>query len=107
MFDKLPTPVGRDRPFPWLCTNCGAKEVFPLVTDYTSTMNYDEQPYTIRIPDLEIPTCRKCGDQVFSVGVGDRVIVALRAKAGLLTPEEIEVRRRHLELSQAVVAEHL
>ncbi len=106
MSDKIP-PVGRDRPFPWRCVECRAKEVFPQATDYTTTVKHDGRTYTVRIPDLEIPTCRKCGDQTFTVGDDERIVAALRAQIGLLTPEEIRRRRSQLEMTQQELAEQL
>jgi putative zinc finger/helix-turn-helix YgiT family protein len=102
--DKNP-PAGRDRPFPWRCVECRAKEVFPQSTDYRTTRKHDGREYTIHIPDLEIPTCRKCGEQLFTVGTDDRIVVALRAQVGLLTPQEIlEGRGR---LTQQELADQL
>jgi putative zinc finger/helix-turn-helix YgiT family protein len=106
MADEIP-PVGRDRPFPWRCAECKAKEVFPQATDYTTTRKHDGRTYTIHIPDLEIPTCRNCGAQTFSVGDDDRIIAALRAQVGLLTPEEIQKRRGQLEMTQQELAEQI
>lgn len=106
MSEKIP-PVGRDRPFPWLCGECRAKEVFPLVTDYTSTAKHDETTYTVNIPDLEIPTCRQCGEQVFTANIDDRIVAALRAQVGLLTPQEIVQLRGKLEMTQQQLAEQL
>jgi putative zinc finger/helix-turn-helix YgiT family protein len=106
MSDNL-SHVARDRPFPWHCIECRAKEVFPKPTDYTTTVKHDGRAYTIRIPDLAIPTCRKCGDQLFSAREDDRIIAALREKVGLLTPEEMQKRRKQLALSQQELAEQL
>jgi putative zinc finger/helix-turn-helix YgiT family protein len=106
MSEQLP-PVERDRPFPWRCFECRAKEVYPKATDYTTTAKHDGRVYTIRIPDLEIPTCRKCGAQTFSVGDDDRIRAALRAEVGLLTPEEIQAGRAQLEMTQQELADQL
>jgi hypothetical protein len=103
MSDKIP-PVGRDRPFPWTCFECNAQEVFPQATDYTTTRKHDGRAYTIRIPDLAIPTCRKCGDQTFSVGDDNRIIAALRAQIGLLTSEEMQKGRGQLQMTQEELA---
>jgi putative zinc finger/helix-turn-helix YgiT family protein len=97
----------KSRPFPWRCFECKAKEVFPVATDYTTTVKHDGRGYTIRIPDLAIPTCRQCGAQTFSVGDDVRIVAALRAKVGLLTPEEMHQRRSELELGQEELAEYL
>ena len=106
MSESIP-PVGHDRPFPWRCFECRAKEVFPKATDYTTTAKHDGRVYTIRIPDLEIPTCRKCGAQTFSVGDDDRIFAALRTQVGLLFPEEIHTRRGQLKMTQQELADQL
>ena len=103
MSDKVP-PVGRDRPFPWRCTECKVKAVFLQATDYTTTAKHDGRVYTIRVPDLAIPTCRQCGAQTFSVGDDDRIIEALRAQIGLLTPQEMLKRRGQLGMTQQELA---
>ena len=107
MLEELPPPVGHDRPFPWRCSECRAKEVFPKATDYTTTRKHDGRSYTIHIPDLELPTCRKCGAQTFSVGDDDRIWAALRLQVGLLTPEAILKGRSHLKMTQQQLADQL
>jgi putative zinc finger/helix-turn-helix YgiT family protein len=106
MSDMIP-PVGRDRPFPWRCVRCRAKEVFPQATDYTTTAKHDGRGYTIRIPDLSLPTCRKCGEQLFTAAADDRIVAALRAQVGLLTPEQIQEGRARLEMTQQELADQL
>jgi putative zinc finger/helix-turn-helix YgiT family protein len=86
---------------------CRAKEVYPQVTDYETTVKHDGRAYTLRIPDLEVPTCRKCGEQVFTAGTDDRIVAALRAEVGLLPPEEIQNARGRLEMNQQELAEQL
>jgi putative zinc finger/helix-turn-helix YgiT family protein len=107
MSDKLPPPVGRDRPYPWRCVECKADEVFPQATDYTTTVKHDGRPYSIHIPDLAIPTCRNCGDQLFTAESDDRIIAALRAQIGLLTPQEVLTQRSGLDLTQQEMAEQI
>lgn len=107
MFEKLPPPVGQDRPFPWRCIECRAKEVYPLPTEYTTTVKHDGRPYTIRIADLTIPTCRQCGDQVFTSEEDERIRDTLRAHVGLLTSQEIKEHRSELGLNQQQLAEQL
>jgi putative zinc finger/helix-turn-helix YgiT family protein len=105
MTSEKTSSVPRDRPFPWRCGECRAKEVFPKITDYTTTAKHDGRVYTVHIPDLAVPTCRKCGAQTFSVGDDDRILAALRAQLGLLTPAEIQERRGRLEMNQQELAE--
>jgi DNA-binding XRE family transcriptional regulator len=82
-------------------------EVFPLVTDYTANVKHDGCPYTVHISDLAIPTCRKCNERVFTPGVDDRIIAALRTQLGLLTPQDIQKRRRELGLSQQILGDQI
>jgi putative zinc finger/helix-turn-helix YgiT family protein len=99
--------TARDIPFPWFCIECKQKEIYPQETDYTTTIKYDGAEYTIRVPDLAIPTCRHCGEQSFTVGTGDRIADAIREKVGLLTPQEIQAGRNRLEVSQSEMANRL
>jgi putative zinc finger/helix-turn-helix YgiT family protein len=107
MSDDLLPPVGHDRPFPWRCIECGNKEIYPLATDYTTTIKHDGRPYTIRIPDLEIPTCRKCGDQLIDYDADERIRDTLRAHVGMLTSQEINANRLELGMNQQELAEQL
>jgi putative zinc finger/helix-turn-helix YgiT family protein len=106
MSEQAPSQA-RSRPFPWLCIECRAKEVFPTATDYTTTVTHDGRSYTIRVPELVLPTCRNCGDQLFTADADDRVVAALRAQIGLLTPDEIQQRRAALNVTQEEVAEQI
>jgi putative zinc finger/helix-turn-helix YgiT family protein len=106
MPDKIPS-AERDRPFPWRCSECGAKAVYPKATDYTSKVKHDGRAYEVRIPDLEIPTCRQCGEQYFTVGTDNRITTALRALVGLLEPQKIHEHRARLKMSQEELADQL
>jgi putative zinc finger/helix-turn-helix YgiT family protein len=81
--------------------------VFPRPTNYTTTRKHDGREYTIHIPDLDIPTCRNCGEQLFTVGTDDRIVAALRVQVGLLTPEEIKEGRGRLEMTQQELADQV
>ena len=104
MADNIPTT---GRPFPWRCIKCKEREVYPLETDYITTVKHDGRPYEIRIPDLSIPTCRKCGERVITSKVDDEIVAALRIRVGLLMPQEMQQSRNQLELSQQELAEQL
>ncbi len=100
-------PSASDTTLPWQCIECGEKQVFPLATDYSVSIKYDGRPHEVRIADLEIPTCRKCGEQVFSGKEDDRIRAALRVLVGLLTPEQIRDQRKQLDLNQEEFADQL
>lgn len=105
--DTTISPKKHDRPFPWRCVHCKAKEVVPRPTDHTADVTYDGQVYTVRIPDLVIPTCGNCGAKVFGIGDDDRIREALRAQVGLLAPEQIAQGRARLAMTQQELAEQL
>ena len=106
MSSEIP-PVGRDRPFPWRCFECKAKEVYREPSDYTATHKHDGRVYTTHIPDLALPTCRKCGAKTFSAGDDDRIFAELRAQIGLLTPPEILRSRGEFDLTQQELADQI
>jgi putative zinc finger/helix-turn-helix YgiT family protein len=106
MTENIPA-VERSLPFPWRCMKCTEKEIFPIATDYTISAQHDDDSYEVRIPDLMIPTCRNCGEQLLTSAADDRIVTALRVKAGLLTPQEIHNRRIQLGMSQQQLAVQL
>jgi putative zinc finger/helix-turn-helix YgiT family protein len=101
MSEKKPS-AGRDLPFPWRCIECGEKQIFRLATDYFVTVKHE-----IQVPGLEIPTCRKCGEQVFTSKEDDQITAKLRAEIHLLTPEEIRSKRQELSLNQEEFADQI
>jgi len=107
MMSKKTPEAGRERPYPWRCVECNAKEIYPKLTDYTTTRKHDGRTYTIHVPDLAIPTCRNCGDQTFAVGDDERIIAALRAQIGLMMPHELLHERNRLELTQQELADRI
>jgi putative zinc finger/helix-turn-helix YgiT family protein len=106
MSENKPSAV-RDRPFPWRCVECREMQVYPLATDFEITVKHDGRPYEIQVPGLEIPTCRNCGEQVFTSKEDDQITAKLRAEIHLLTPEEIRSKRQELGLNQEKFADQL
>ena len=101
------SPPDKARPFPWRCVECGERAVFPRESDYTATVKHDGRAYEVRISNLALPTCRKCGEQVFTSAEDERIRVALREQLGLLTPQDIRAKRDAHELSQQELADQL
>jgi putative zinc finger/helix-turn-helix YgiT family protein len=97
----------KSKPFPWCCPHCGKKEVQPLATDYEVQVKHDGRLYNLLIEMFLIPTCRHCGERLFSVAEDERICDALRQKLNLLAPEQIRSRIRELGLSQKEVASQL
>jgi hypothetical protein len=63
--------------------------------------------YSVTIPDLEIPTCRACGERVFTNRVEESINQALRAQLHLLTPEQIDRAIELLGMAPDEVARRL
>jgi putative zinc finger/helix-turn-helix YgiT family protein len=97
----------RDRPFPWPCGNCLKEEVYPATMPYVIDVKHDGHLYHLEVPELKIPKCRACGELVFSNSVDDQILQALRARVGLLTPEQIRTGRETLSLKSEELAEKL
>src|SRR5262245_39108038 len=94
----------KTKPFPWFCAGCRERAVYPAKVDYESTIEHDGRPYDVRIPGLEIRTCRKCGKRVMTDAVNRAVSDGLRRAAGLLTPGEILEGRKSPGLTQKELA---
>ena len=92
------------RAFPWRCPECGKKEVYPSTSSYETEAKHDGRLYALVIDKLDIPTCRSCGEQVFSNDIDEEISRALRAKLKLLSPEEIRYKVSELGLSQKEIA---
>lgn len=97
----------KQKPFPWRCPKCRLREVRPAVTSYTAQVKHDGRLHEVAIDRLEIPTCRSCGERVFSKRVDDQISQALRAQLRLLSPNQIRDRLRELGLSQKQAAARL
>src|SRR5438445_13113281 len=87
--EKTKRPVGAERPFPWRCRHCGKDQVVLTSTSYDAEVGHDGTLHTFKIPRIEIPVCRNCGERVFTEKVDAQIKDALRAHLGLLTPAEI------------------
>ncbi len=103
---QLGHPIS-DRPFPWLCPHCLERAVRPQVRPHTAIVKHDGLEHHLHIPALEVPTCEKCGDELFDNRVDDQISDALRAKLHLLTPVQIRHVRKALDLSQRELAQRL
>src|SRR4051812_8587902 len=103
----MTTKSNRDRPFPWRCGNCGEKEVDRKATEHRTTIKYEGRPYEIVIPDLQLPTCKKCGEVVFDNFAGEQIDRAFRSQLGLLQADEIRAGRIQLGKNQKEFAAEL
>jgi len=93
------------RPFPWKCRTCGEKKVrLSVVPDYSVELDHDGRSYSLSIPNLEVLECEACKTRVLPDNAHSRITLALREKAGLLTPVEIRKQRETLRLTQKQLA---
>lgn len=92
------------RPFPWKCGNCREKAVERETIAYDSPYEYDGKLYNLRVAELEVPRCKKCGQIVFDVAANRQITDTLRDEVGLLFPEQIRQNREALGLRQRELA---
>jgi DNA-binding transcriptional regulator YiaG len=97
----------KQRPFPRFCANCGKQEVVLAVVPYSREFKYDDELYTIDIPNLESPRCRACGQLVFGVNVDKQIHAAERLELKLLSSTQIREGRERLGLSRGELAGRL
>ena len=97
----------KPRPFPWRCPTCQKRAVTPTVVDYTTEMEHDGRAYTLLLPRLEVLECGECRARMLPDAASEKIVDALRAQAGLLTPAEIREARKALGLTQEQLASFL
>src|SRR5262249_31913804 len=95
------------KPFPRVCARCRTKTVWPATVPYRGTVRYEDQLYPVEVPELVVPRCQTCGELHFDNYADDQINQVLRAKLGLLAPEQIRVNRTALGLSQDELAARL
>ena len=74
---------------------------------YTAKVKHDGKLYEFLIPQLVIDQCEHCGEQFFTNSTDEQISREMRAKIGLLQPEEIRQQLDALGLTQREFAEHL
>jgi putative zinc finger/helix-turn-helix YgiT family protein len=85
----------------WKCATCREKAVAQVVLpSYTAELDHDGRKYVVSISDLNVLRCEHCGAIVLDDEAEDRLVEGLRAKAGLLSPQEIRQKRESLRLTQ-------
>jgi putative zinc finger/helix-turn-helix YgiT family protein len=95
------------KPFPWICPECGRREVQPVSISYATEIKHDGRLHRLEIPDLVVPKCGACGELVFDNREDQRVAQELRRVLGLLSSEQIRFNREKLGQSQEELAEQL
>jgi len=101
------TPERQSKPFPWRCPKCLAREVRPKSVEYRAQVKHDGRLHKIVVPQLSLPVCDACGEQVFSNDTDAQISRALRGNLRLLQPDEIRSQREGLGLTQKILANHL
>jgi DNA-binding transcriptional regulator YiaG len=97
----------KDRPFPWLCADCGKRTVVPTVMDYTAKIKHDGIIHELLIPALEVPRCQACGETYSTNAIDELINDTLRAHLRFLTPAQIRTGIERLGLKPAQLAERL
>lgn len=105
--NDIPPEVAMNRPFPWKCRECRERAVSPATVDYVTELEHDGRLYPVTVNDLTVLRCEKCGSMQLPDASHERLMVALRRAAGLLTPNQITTRRSALGLNQKAFAQLL
>lgn len=100
-------PCDAVRPFPWKCASCGEREVQLATVQYAAEVRHDGRLYAFTVPALQIPTCRACGEKVFTEDVDRQIDDALRLHIKVFTPDQFREALSRVKLSQKDVAERL
>lgn len=74
---------------------------------YITCIKHDGASYQVEVDDLRAPRCAACGEIVITTDVDEQLRAALRAKIGLLTPDQIRENRVGLGKTQKELAAHL
>jgi putative zinc finger/helix-turn-helix YgiT family protein len=75
--------------------------------DYQTEVTHDGRTYLLNLPALHVLRCGSCGSIVLDDEADEKISDALRAAAGLLSPEEIRRGREALGLTQKQLAHYL
>ena len=74
---------------------------------YDAEVRHDGRLYAFTIPELQLPVCQACGEQVFTEDVDLQINDALREHLHMLTPDQIDAGIKRIGMSQKEVARRL
>lgn len=89
-----------DKPFPWTCGDCLHKTVEPKPVDFEEEYHWHGKAYTVRIEQLEIPTCGHCGEKCYSMRVLNQIYENLRKQTGEDVKELYCMNREQLKVNR-------
>lgn len=95
---------------PSRCANCRQQTlVETTLPTYNTELEHDGRKYPIALTDFVVLKCQDdgCGAIVLDDDASERLDVALRAEAGLLTPSQIRQGREALGFNQKEAAHYL
>ncbi len=89
------------------CGKCRQRAVVLASVPYTVQIDHDGRKYTVTLPNLTVPRCSNCGTVALDEEANREISDAFRQQAGLLSPEQIRLKRQTLGLTQQALAEAL
>ena len=89
------------------CPMCRERQLGLVTTHHETSVYHDDKEYVVTFPDLVIFSCSVCGNRIVPMDSEERLMVALRQAAVLLTPDEIRDNRVRVGLSQEKLASEL
>jgi putative zinc finger/helix-turn-helix YgiT family protein len=96
-----------NRPYPWKCSKCRERLVYPVTVNYSTELEHDGRVYKVAVNGLEVLRCENCGTEIVPDESYQKLTDALRRQAGLLMPAEITAKREALGLKQKELAQYL
>jgi putative zinc finger/helix-turn-helix YgiT family protein len=96
-----------EREFCKKCSKCRERAVVIATIPYELQMDHDGRKYQVKIADLSVPQCTKCGNFSFDHEASQQIARAFCREAGLLNGAEIRRQREKLGLTQQALAELL
>jgi putative zinc finger/helix-turn-helix YgiT family protein len=96
-----------ERLFSRKCSKCRERAVALTDVPYSIQIDHDGRKYLVEIPALSVPKCGNCGTIVLDEAANRAIDGAFRKQAGLLSPDEIRLKRQALGLKQQELADAL
>jgi putative zinc finger/helix-turn-helix YgiT family protein len=92
------------KPLPTNCPCCGEGILQTMKRDYVAPIG-DEQK--LRIPNVEMEICDKCGEEILSLEAAREVDAAIAELTDRLTPEELTAIREEFSVDKTEMSEAL
>jgi putative zinc finger/helix-turn-helix YgiT family protein len=87
-----------------MCPSCGEGNIISVKRDYIAHIGDGE---TLRIPNVTMEICDKCGEEIFSIQTARTIDAAIAEHTELLLPKELTEIRMQFKVDQTEMSEAL